>query len=123
MAPLSNNATAGVLLLAEFSGTSEVLTEMQTSGGEHRVPDLRSGLSGHAQPAESELSFTNPMQQLDAGNRDRRMSAVLQSQHRPQTLLDFVLMELIVLYRCAVGRVLNSLAIKPAPPILLVCSL
>jgi hypothetical protein len=27
----------------------------------------------------------NPMQQLDAGNRDRRVSEVLQSQHRPQT--------------------------------------
>jgi hypothetical protein len=55
------------------------------SGGEHRVPDLRSSFSGHAQATESELSFTNPMQQLDAGNRDRRMAEVLQSQHRPQT--------------------------------------
>jgi hypothetical protein len=31
------------------------------------------------------LILANPMQQLDAGNRDYRMSDVLQSQRRPHT--------------------------------------
>ncbi len=59
------------------SGTQAASTTFQMMSG--------SSCSGHAPPIESELSFPNPMQQLDAGNGDRRMSEVLQSQHRPHT--------------------------------------
>jgi hypothetical protein len=58
---------------------------MHPSGGDHGVPDLRCRPATNAQSTERKLILANPMQQLDAGNRDRRMSEVLQAQHRPQT--------------------------------------
>ena len=58
------------------------------SGSEHRVPDLRSGFSGHAQPTESELSFPNPMQQLDSSDGACDVLELLESQHRPEARLD-----------------------------------
>jgi hypothetical protein len=77
------------------------LDEMQPSGGEHGVPDLRCRPATNAQSTERKLILANPVQQLDAGNRDHRMSEALQSQHRPQTpfhsaviLLDDILEEL-----------------------------
>ena len=61
----------------EFSGTSEVLTRCSPSGGEHGVPDLWCRRATNAQSTERKLILANPMQQLNAGNRDRRMSEVL----------------------------------------------
>jgi hypothetical protein len=59
---------------------------MQTSGGEHGVPYHRCRPATDAQSTKRKLILANPMQQLDARTRDRRMAAVLQSQHRTQTL-------------------------------------
>ncbi len=49
------------------------------------LPAFQANLATNAQSTERKLILANPMQQLDAGNRDRCMSVVLQSQHRPQT--------------------------------------
>ena len=58
------------------------------SGGEHCVPDLRSGCFGNAQPTQGELSFANPMDQLDSPDGGRRFLELLESQHRPGPRLD-----------------------------------
>ena len=66
----------------------EAIAQERHSGGEHRVPNLRSACSGHAQPTESELSFTNPMDQLDSRDGAHGVLELLESQHRPEARLD-----------------------------------
>jgi len=50
------------------------------------------------QPAQSELSFTYAMHQLDTGDRDNGVSKVLEAQHHydPLLLTSVVLLDQIV---------------------------
>jgi hypothetical protein len=43
------------------------------------------------QPTESELSYTNSMQQLDAADGGRGIIELLESQYRPDARLDLAL--------------------------------
>jgi hypothetical protein len=72
----------------EFSGTSEVLTRCSPSGGEHRVPDLRSAVPDMRSRTESELF--HPMDQPDSRDGARSVLELLEAQHWSEARLDVV---------------------------------
>ena len=58
------------------------------SSSKHRVPNLRRGFASRSEFAQCELTFPDPMHELDAGDRDRRTPKSLEPEHRAQTKLD-----------------------------------
>jgi transposase-like protein len=60
---------------------------MQTSRPKHRVPDCRRSSALNAQTPQPELSLADPMHQLDAGDRERRILEPLEAEHHSNALL------------------------------------
>jgi hypothetical protein len=58
------------------------------SSSKHRVPNLKRGFASRSEFAQCELTFPDPMHELDAGDRDRRTPKSLEPEHRAQTKLD-----------------------------------
>jgi hypothetical protein len=57
---------------------------VETSSPKHRVPDLRRSLALNA--SQSELSLPDAVQELDAGDRYRRIPKFLEAEHHSNAL-------------------------------------
>ena len=60
---------------------------VQTSSPKDRVPDCRRSTALNAQTRQTELSLADAMHQLDAGDRDRRISESLEAWNHSNALL------------------------------------
>ena len=58
------------------------------SGTEYRVPYCGRSSALNTETPQAELSLTNTVHQLNAGNRDGGVAKLLESQHRSDALLD-----------------------------------
>ncbi len=92
-------ARHGIMLdravLVDCMGTTVVVQVSRTvmnwvraffgSGGKHRGPDLRRSLACRSEFAQCELTFPDPMHELDPGDRDRRAPKSLEPEHSVQS--------------------------------------
>jgi len=58
------------------------------SGSEYRVPDSGRSFALSTKTAQVELSLTDGVHQLNAGDRNRGVAELLEPQHHSDTLLD-----------------------------------
>jgi hypothetical protein len=87
---------------------------VQTSDPKYRVPDCRCSSALNVQTSQCELTFPDAVQQLDAGNRDRRISEALEAEHHSNALLHAPMVLLYQLFRYFDERSFVSAGSEPS---------